>query len=322
VDEVEKLASETGENAASGGDSGELMLADESGETPAISKSGSGSGLGLEEADAPIDLSGSDSGMPALKSDSGSTTGLVLADTDTTTPPPAPRESSKSGSGSGADILRLDEADRDLGGPRKDDTVITNIGISVFDDDDLEIAADPRAKTMMTGADEHLGLDGSGGGSGLLDLTRESDDTSLGAELLEGIDMGDTAETVVPSGVTATTDEAAAEEDAVAEAELPMVPAAGAMVVMAPVEPVSPVFVGLLAAASIVLALLGAATVAMMMNTWPSYLAMMADQFWFTLGGSILLGGVCALVGYFIGKPKAPRAPRAPKAAKEKKGKK
>ena len=82
---------------------------------------------------------------------------------------------------------------------KKDDTVITNIGISVFDDDDLEIAADPMAKTLMTGGDEHLGLDGSGGGSGLLDLTRESDDTSLGAELLEGIDMGDTAETLAQS---------------------------------------------------------------------------------------------------------------------------
>ncbi|HOB74401.1 MAG TPA: helix-turn-helix domain-containing protein [Phycisphaerae bacterium] len=320
VDEVEKLAAETGDNAASSSSSGELKLADESSDMPALSQSDSGSGLGLEEADAPIDLGGSDSGLPALKSGSGSTTGLTLADTDTATPP-KPRESSKSGSGSGADILRLDEADRELGN-RKDDTVITNIGISVFDDDDLEIAADPRAKTMMTGADEHLGLDGSGGGSGLLDLTRESDDTSLGAELLEGIDMGDTAETVVPSGATATQDEPSAEEDALAEAELPMVPSAGAMVMLAPVEPVSPVFVGLLVAASIVLALLGAATVAMMMGTWPSYLATMAEQFWFTLGGSILLGGLCALVGYFIGKPKAPRAPKAPKARKEKKAKK
>ncbi len=85
-------------------------------------------------------------------------------------------------------------------GMKKDDTVITNIGISVFDEEDLEIAADPMAKTMLTsGCEDHLGLDGSAGGSGLLDLTRESDDTSLGAELLEGIDMGDTAETIAPT---------------------------------------------------------------------------------------------------------------------------
>lgn len=313
VDEVDRLASPPTGDLAGGSSSGELMLAGDSGDTPAIGKSGSGSGLSLEEADAPIDLGGSDSGLPALKSDSGSTTGLILSDTDTT-PPPKTRESAKSGSTS--DILRLEEADRDLGGPRKDDTVITNIGISVFDDDDLEIAADPRAKTMMTGADEHLGLDGSGGGSGLLDLTRESDDTSLGAELLEGIDMGDTAETVVPSGVTGTETEPAAEEDAV-EAELPAVPV-GPMVMLAPAEPVSPVFTGLLVAAAIVLALLGSSTVAMIMGTMPSYLSIMADQFWFTLGGSILLGGICALAGYMVGKPKAPRAPRPPREKKPK----
>jgi hypothetical protein len=323
VDEVDKLASQTGDNASGVSGSGELSLASDSGEQPAVDKSGSGSGFGIEEADAPIDLSGSDSGMPALKSDSGSTAGLVLSDSGApgATPTKAPKspESAKSGTGSGADILRLDEADREMTGPRKDDTVITNIGISVFDDDDLEIAADPRAKTMMTGADEHLGLDGSGGGSGLLDLTRESDDTSLGAELLEGIDMGDTAETVVPSGVTATQEEPAAEE-AVSEADLPTVPS-GPVVVLAPMEPVSPAFTGLLAAAALVLALLGAANVAAAMGAWPAYLGTLGQQFWITLGGAILLGGAFALGGYFAGKPAAPRAPRAPKAPKDKKPK-
>ncbi len=323
VDEVDKLASESGENAAGASGSGELMLAGDSGEQATVSKSGSGSGFGLEEADAPIDLSGSDSGMAILKSDSGSSAGLVLSDTDTPAAPTQEPESPKSKTGSGADILRLDEADRDIGGPRKDDTVITNIGISVFDDEDLEIAADPRAKTMMTGAEEHLGLDGSGGGSGLLDLTRESDDTSLGAELLEGIDMGDTAETVVPSGATATQEEPGAEEE-VSEAELPAVASGPVMVMAAPVEPVSPVFTGLLAAAAVVLALLGAVYVATAMGAWPAYLGLLAEQFWFTLGGAIVLGGIFALVGYFMGKPATPRAPKPVREKKPKadKGKK
>src|SRR5690606_16128964 len=136
-------------------DSGELMLAGDSGEQPAIDKSGSGSNFGLEEAEAPIDLGGSDTGIlggqpAAPKSDSGSLSGMVLDDSGTPamgspaqTPTRAP-ESPKAGSTAGADILRLDEADREItDAPRKDDTVITNIGISVFDDDDLEIAADP-----------------------------------------------------------------------------------------------------------------------------------------------------------------------------------
>ncbi|MGB4259564.1 MAG: helix-turn-helix domain-containing protein, partial [Phycisphaerae bacterium] len=301
VDEVEKLAAETGDNAASSSSSGELKLADESSDMPALSQSDSGSGLGLEEADAPIDLGGSDSGLPALKSGSGSTTGLTLADTDTATPP-KPRESSKSGSGSGADILRLDEADRELGN-RKDDTVITNIGISVFDDDDLEIAADPRAKTMMTGADEHLGLDGSGGGSGLLDLTRESDDTSLGAELLEGIDMGDTAETLAPTQTADAVEPVGpAVGDEMPEPALePVLPLGPRTVTVHYVEAASPAFTGLLVAAAIALTLLGATVIANSMGTWPSYLAMLADNFWLSLGGMIGLGALGAGVGFLVG---------------------
>ncbi len=55
-------------------------------------------------------------------------------------------------------------------------------GISVFDADELE-EADPSAVTQVT--DEPLdavSLESFGSGSGLMDLTRESDDTSLGAE--------------------------------------------------------------------------------------------------------------------------------------------
>lgn len=78
----------------------------------------------------------------------------------------------------------------------------TATGISIFDTDEVD-PADPTAQTQVTDAyqdqdEEELTLDSVGSGSGLLDLTRESDDTSLGAvELLEG----DTEET---SGGTAT----------------------------------------------------------------------------------------------------------------------
>ncbi len=61
-------------------------------------------------------------------------------------------------------------------------------GVSVFDATDIE-TADPLAQTQVTGSDDtgDLSLDSIGSGSGLLDLTRESDDTSLGAELLDEI---------------------------------------------------------------------------------------------------------------------------------------
>lgn len=64
-------------------------------------------------------------------------------------------------------------------------------GMNVFDADEID-AADPMAQTQVTRAvdDEDLALESVGSGSGLLDLTRESDDTSLGAELLDEIYPG------------------------------------------------------------------------------------------------------------------------------------
>jgi len=61
-------------------------------------------------------------------------------------------------------------------------------GINVFGDD-THMGADPMAQTAMPGAGSmaDLNLEGIGSGSGLLDLTRESDETSLGAELLDEI---------------------------------------------------------------------------------------------------------------------------------------
>ncbi|MFP4144776.1 MAG: helix-turn-helix domain-containing protein [Phycisphaeraceae bacterium] len=66
---------------------------------------------------------------------------------------------------------------------------------SVFDTGEVD-PVDPAAQTQVTqsaGEEEDLSLESVGSGSGLLDLTRESDDTSLGAELLEEIQPDDTA---------------------------------------------------------------------------------------------------------------------------------
>ncbi len=67
-------------------------------------------------------------------------------------------------------------------------------GISVFDAGEIG-EADPLAQTQMTSSgsvtdDAELSLESVGSGSGLLDLTHESDDTSLGAELLDEIYPG------------------------------------------------------------------------------------------------------------------------------------
>ncbi len=68
----------------------------------------------------------------------------------------------------------------------------TGTGISVFDIGEVD-ETDPAAATMVT--EEPLGnvnLESFGSGSGLMDLTRESDDTSLGAEgLLDDLYAGE-----------------------------------------------------------------------------------------------------------------------------------
>ena len=55
----------------------------------------------------------------------------------------------------------------------------TRKGIGVFDDGELEIESEPMGETQIAASVK--GPDSVGSGSGLLDLTRESIDTSLGA---------------------------------------------------------------------------------------------------------------------------------------------
>lgn len=307
---------------------GDFKLSD-SGSSGGLSLSDSGEGSGSSGVLSLEDSGGGSGGITLEDSGGGSTGTAALSGSG-----PAAgekRKPSDSGSGSdlGRDIVSLDEVDKSaVEGMKKDDTVITNIGISVFDDDDLEIAADPMAKTLMTGGDEHLGLDGSGGGSGLLELTRESDDTSLGAELLEGIDMGDTAETAVsatgPVETEPTSEEAA--EVLPTAAEESFAPAAVAMpMVMGTVEAASPAFTGLLISGTLVMGLLMAANVAMAFGTCPGYLLALTEQFWFLLLGCLVVGGLGAGIGWFVGhqasKPRVPKPPKEKKAKKAGKGK-
>ena len=80
----------------------------------------------------------------------------------------------------------------------KDDTVAagpgqSDSGVKVFESGEMK-AVDASAQTQIqpptSDSSDQLSLEGVGSGSGLLDLTRESDDTSLGAELLDEIYPG------------------------------------------------------------------------------------------------------------------------------------
>jgi excisionase family DNA binding protein len=87
-----------------------------------------------------------------------------------------------------SDVISL--ADSTTPASAKDDTVVTGGGQQVFKPGEVK-PADTGAQTHIESAiDDQLALEGVGSGSGLLDLTRESDDTSLGAELLDEIYPG------------------------------------------------------------------------------------------------------------------------------------
>ena len=160
-----------------------------------LSNSGSSIALGLSESatDAPVlggdaiadidDPSGSGTGGYGL-SDSG--TGLGLGDSGTGL--------GLGGSGAGLDLggsgFGFDLGDSgsgaglDLGGDSNSDS---GLGVAFEGGED-----DDSAETRVADAvDEELSLEAVGSGSGLLDLTRESDDTSLGAELLDEVWEGE-----------------------------------------------------------------------------------------------------------------------------------
>lgn len=196
-----------------------------------------------------------------------------------------------SGTGLGASGLDLEGID--------EEGSVGGTGISVFDADELE-EADPSAVTQMT--DEPLdavSLESFGSGSGLMDLTRESDDTSLGAEglldeLYDGGEGGG-GETIAESDLF----EGAASAGTLIEEEAP----AGGVMMVESVDPKASGLVGGLSIGAALACALGLAVVLMgVVGASPDMFTSMFDGnvlIWMgILGGVTLLGGG---VGFFVG---------------------
>ena len=143
--------------------------------------SGSGLGSGL--------TGGAGSGMMNLKEDTALAADLGLSGTVGGIPSPG-RTGTGMGTGMGSGT-GLGSGGAGSGGAGSGGSVGSRQGINVFGDD-THAGADPMAQTAMpsAGSMADLNLEGIGSGSGLLDLTRESDETSLGAELLDEIGPG------------------------------------------------------------------------------------------------------------------------------------
>ena len=198
------------------------------------------------------------------------------------------------------DVVSLSEAETVEVRP-KEDTVISSEGISIFDSEDLEIeTADPMAKTQISSSiEDQINLEGVGSGSGLLDLTRESDDTSLGAEVLDNIDIEGVA-SVPPlpsaSGSMAT-------PATIAPVEQPMV----MPTYVEAIDPSSGLFGGIIVSAAVIAALLGVAAMSSFSSTPPDYLVTIKKNLFIVVGASVVVAAVGGVMGWLMGKASGAR---------------
>ncbi len=232
---------------------------------------------------APIQSGPSDSGIQLAASDSAHGDAISLADSDT------------------------------KGTAAKADTVVTaaTTGKSIFDTDGAK--ADSSAQTQIQPAvEDQLSLEGVGSGSGLLDLTRESDDTSLGAELLDEIypggekteGVGSSSGIFDPNAQSgAGTGVAAA--SGLAEAATEPAPAfAGEAIIEEARDPSAGAFGGMAFAAFCIMILASIVVAATYMGTTPSWLDMVQDTTKVIIFAVILavVSLLFAGVGFFVGK--------------------
>ncbi len=301
---AELTLEDTSAHSKAGDDSMEIRFADDDDTvTDASAKSGPGpssTGSGTLSLGAEDSLSGTSDKMGSgdlvlepLEESGGS--GLSLGD------------------GSDADAINLD--DTTVGTSKEDDkegTVVTSVGVSVFDDDEVEADADPLAQTVVSSGTGALGIDGVGSGSGLLDLTRESDDTSLGAELLDEIypddapggEMGDATRAGLEAGIADSDDSGTGFMPTVVEEPTASAGQPVAMVSYSefPPDAVSTGLTGMMFIGVLTMCISGLAAAAAVKGVYPAILDTLAQNNWIVGAGSLGAAVIALGIGFMIGK--------------------
>ncbi|TWT45757.1 Helix-turn-helix domain protein [Phycisphaerae bacterium RAS1] len=214
-------------------------------------------------------------------------------------------------SGGGTSLIGLEPIEEEPE-KKKDDTVITTSGIGVFEEDEVEVD-DPMAKTHITTgrtADDQVSLEGTGSGSGLLDLTREADDTSLGAELLDEIYPGeDDAAPAAPAKKTPPPPKTKAPPKAEEpdEAELAAPVEAPVVIAVAAGDPMEGLLGGLLVGALIMLGMGATVVAGALQGFLPDYAEYLSNNFLIFLGAAVGVVGISLAAGFFVGKAAGPR---------------
>lgn len=227
----------------------------------------------------------------------------------------------------------------------KDDTVVTSHGIDALEDTEMDMDVDPLAQTKISSPlsdDDAISLDPSSSGSGLLDLSREADDTSLGADILkdiysdEGIDEGESAPVLqaATEDIDADEDEDEAEmgfDEPVVSAEPAGAMAAGGAIAVARrpqmYDPTSGAFGVMLIVPFVMLIYMVVNSCAFITGTKPNALSGINNNMMYVAIGTGILCLLIAIYGFFMAgntstRPAKPKAENKPKAKNEKKAKK
>ena len=220
------------------------------------------------------------------------------------------------------------------------DTALTGEGVSVLGGTDTgyDVTEDSMAETVgpagtsteasLEEIEDDVNLDSFGSGSGLLDLSLQADDTSLGGILDEIYTAEGGEEEGAPGEESGTIEDMTAEadhgmpEEALAAPEpvaIPMGPAVGAAAfVEAPPDTQSNMLGMLLFLPLAALLYAAIVTVAAQRQVMPSILESVQGLVWYIMGGAVVVAGIVVGASFAMGGEKT----RAPKAKKAKKGKK
>jgi hypothetical protein len=220
------------------------------------------------------------------------------------------------------------------------DTQIVDEGIKVLGDTDTlsnegndetfkgldETPASPGKEASLEEIEKDVSLDTFGSGSGLLDLSLQADDTSLGGILDEIYTPGG-------EGKAPAAGEPAAEPDAEGSAmeiaaELsdaqfpePQAPAVAMAATMAYVEPEADAMsnaLGIMLFIPLIAVIYTAIVVSGFGNVTTSLLKMTQDFIWYIVIGMVVASGIILAVGATMGGEKKPKTPKPPKVKKEK----
>ncbi len=220
------------------------------------------------------------------------------------------------------------------------DTALTGEGLNVLgeSDADYDVTDDSLAETVgpagtsteasLEEIEDDVNLDSFGSGSGLLDLSLQADDTSLGGILdeiytTEGGEEGATGEEGDMVGDMATEAEHAVADIEMAAPE-PMIAAPAAIAqafVEVPPDTQSNMLGILLFLPLAALLYAAIVVVAAHREVMPSILESIQGVVWYILAGATVVSILVIGASFVVGGEKKPKATKAPKAKKEKKAK-